>query len=273
MMPHKDATPPHHPQAIIVIPCYNEAKRLDQSKFLNYLQNHPDIGFVFVDDGSRDDTHLLLQGMAAQTPHRIQIVHLKQNCGKAEAVRQGVLRSIGKKNTYIGYWDADLSTPLETIDTFVSILERHPAHLVIGARVKLLGRTIERHKSRHYLGRIFATLASMILRLPVYDTQCGAKLFRNTPLLYQIFKDPFIVNWAFDIELIARMKLITDAVEGPDAITAIIEHPLEQWIHRDGSKVQPMDFCKAPIELFKLYVMLYVPGISSLYRKKLFKDG
>lgn len=271
MMPPKD-TAPAQARAIIIIPCYNEAERLDQSKFLNYLQNHPDTGFVFVDDGSGDGTRLRLQEMAAQAPHSIQVVNLEKNRGKAEAVRQGVLHAIGKENTYVGYWDADLSTPLETIDTFISILERHPVHAVIGARVKLLGRTIERNKSRHYLGRIFATLASMILKLPVYDTQCGAKLFRNTSLLHTIFKDPFIVNWAFDIELIARMKIITDAREGPHAATAIIEHPLEQWIHRDGSKVNPMDFCKAPIELFKLFAMLYGPGLSYLYRKKLFKD-
>src|SRR5438132_292008 len=78
----------------------------------------------------------------------------------------------------IGYWDADLSTPLDQVDRLLAALRDDPqCRLAMGSRVKRLGADIMRRPSRHILGRIFATFASGILGFGVYDSQCGAKLF------------------------------------------------------------------------------------------------
>jgi len=91
----------------------------------------------------------------------------------------------------VGFLDADLATPAEEMLRLVSTLRSSRAQAAFAARVALLGTTIERHATRHYLGRVFATAASLILDLRVYDTQCGAKAFHATPLLAAALEEPF----------------------------------------------------------------------------------
>ena len=125
-----------------------------------------------------------------------------------------------------GFWDADLATPLEQIVDLAAVLLADPKLLMVfGARVRLLGRNIQRQPVRHYLGRCFATTASTLLRLPIYDTQCGAKLFRITPELGVVLADPFQSRWIFDVELLARFMARHRGA--PDAVRdRIYEYPL-----------------------------------------------
>ena len=162
----------------ITVPCYNEAARLKCDAFVEFVREHREVMFIFVDDGSTDETAQLLKSMSQSEAANIRFITLKTNCGKAEAVRQGTLSAIAAGARYVGYWDADLATPLNPILEFVGELKnKSDLLLVMGARVQLLGRTILRKRYRHYLGRVFATVASVVLRMPVYDTQCGAKMF------------------------------------------------------------------------------------------------
>ena len=169
----------------IIVPCYNEARRLPSSEFDTYLATHAGVGFIFVNDGSTDNTLEILQSLQRRWGEHIQVIDQQpEDRGKAEAVRVGVLHA-GVDVRYVGYFDADLATPLDAIAEFVEILNRDPAvDLVIGARVALLGRKIRRRPLRHYCGRMVATVASLVLGIPVYATQCGAKVFRRAPLVH-----------------------------------------------------------------------------------------
>src|SRR5215510_11242640 len=104
--------------AIIVIPCYNEAKRLQVHTFQTFVCEQHALRFLFVDDGSTDDTWQVLEAIHMANPRHFAIYQLPKNVGKAEAVRQGVLRAFAAGSDYVGYWDADLATPLEVIPAF-----------------------------------------------------------------------------------------------------------------------------------------------------------
>ena len=222
----------------IVVPCYNEAKRFDAPAFDLALRDIPGLEFVFVNDGSDDDTLIVLRAFEEKHEGRVRVVDLNQNLGKSHAVRAGMLEALAGGATYCGYWDADLATPLNEIPRFVEVLDAGPMlELVMGSRVKLLGRSVERNPMRHYLGRVSATLTSLLLDLPVYDTQCGAKLFRNSPETRSLFADAFLSGWIFDVELIARMIRQRRDYGLPSAKFAIYELPLRQWHDIPGSKL------------------------------------
>jgi dolichyl-phosphate beta-glucosyltransferase len=218
----------------IVVPCYNEARRLDVSAFVARLAGDDDITFLFVDDGSTDGTSDVLARIVATNPHRSRLLAAPRNMGKAEAVRVGMRAALDDGAASVGFWDADLSTPLTHIAEFAAVLEEQPEiDVVMGARVRMLGRSIHRSGIRHLLGRAYATLASVVLGLPVYDTQCGAKLFRRSPALESALERPFRSRWSFDVELLQRLQLGW----GDRGLDRIVEVPLQEWHDVGQSKV------------------------------------
>jgi len=237
----------------IIVPCYNESKRLNTEAFIRYAGKNKWVYFIFVNDGSSDDTFEIINYMCQSNSEQMLCVDQKINVGKAEAVRRGFLKAIDIGFYNIGYWDADLATPLNAIDKLCALLEGKRVIAAIGSRVKLLGYRIERKPLRHYLGRVFATCASCVLGLPIYDTQCGAKIFKNNSDLKKVFSTPFIVKWIFDVEILARFGVILQNKGVGSLENYALEYPLKEWTHIDGSKVKALDFLLGAIELFKIY--------------------
>jgi dolichyl-phosphate beta-glucosyltransferase len=238
------------------VPCYNEAQRLPVERFRQFVAEHTGVQFLFVNDGSTDDTRGVLHELVQSDPIHFDQLEQSLNQGKAEAVRKGMLAALGRGSRYAGYWDADLATPLSEIPRFIAALEENPGcEICFGSRVRLLGRAIERRAARHYLGRLFATAASFVLDLPVYDTQCGAKLFRVTSETRRLFAERFCVNWTFDVELVARVQSLRSAASlaSPLESARIYELPLNEWRDVAGSKVHPTDFLKALFEMLRIY--------------------
>jgi dolichyl-phosphate beta-glucosyltransferase len=241
-------------EAIVVVPCYNEAKRLDPQAFDAFLDRCADVKLLFVDDGSIDDTPFIMEQLRQRHTRQVCTLRLNSNVGKAEAVRRGVQVALRRRPSMVGYWDADLATPLDSIPQFCEVLRARPElTLVMGSRVALLGRQIRRSGVRHFVGRAFATAASVVLGLPVYDTQCGAKLFRVTPVTHELFSRPFPSRWVFDVEILARMVLTSQSSIESSARETIYEYPLEQWRDVDGSRLRPFDFLTAGIDLAAIY--------------------
>ena len=259
-------------KTIIIVPCYNESKRLRTSDFLSAVGKDEDLVFLLVDDGSSDGTLDILKNMHASNPHQISYLHLQNNSGKAEAVRRGVLKACMMNVDRIGYWDADLSTPLDIIADFSNVLDTTDADIVIGSRVRLLGKIIERRAFRHYLGRLFATCASIFLGIGIYDTQCGAKLFRNTSALKRVFSKPFKVKWIFEIEMLSRFPIVT-AESITEASSRWVEYPLGKWVDQKGSKVGSKDYFKCIIEFMTLLYFFKTPARQGYLKYLLDNDA
>ncbi|MBM9519521.1 glycosyltransferase [Desulforhopalus vacuolatus] len=231
----------------LIIPCYNEAKRLDRKACLSYTAQPDAAELLLVNDGSSDKTAALLAELSKN--EGISFLDLPQNRGKAEAVRQGVLHALHGDCEAVGFWDADFATPLKEVRRFQLFLAAEEWQLVTGARIKRLGAKIERHWYRNYVGRIIATLISCMLRLPAYDTQCGAKLFRRD-LAKRLFAEPFVSTWLFDVELLARAVHFY----GHEAVKKMVyELPLECWEDVSGSSVSFLFIFKIPGELWKIH--------------------
>ncbi|HEU5072936.1 MAG TPA: glycosyltransferase [Polyangiaceae bacterium] len=239
-------------RTVVVMPCYNEAARLDADALLAATRAWPMLSFVLVDDGSSDGTGDLLRSLQAAAPHAFELVFLAKNRGKAEAVRLGMLAAFASSPVLAGYFDADLATPLAEIEPMTKYFDDARVHLVMGSRVKLLGRNVSRSPLRHYLGRVFASSASVILGLEVYDTQCGAKLFRNTPSMRTLFERPFAVTWTFDVELLARLAALAAQGGVPAPQQSVVEHPLAEWRDVSGSKLRPDAALRAVAELARI---------------------
>ena len=251
------------PELVLVVPCYNEAARLDPETFLHFVTTHPGMQLVLVDDGSVDGTGKILDRIRGAAPASVTIVRQPINRGKGEAVRAGMLAALSLHPRVIGFFDADLSTPLHAVDDFLAVLRTQPAvELVLGSRVMLMGRDIRRRPSRHYLGRVFATAVSHALDLPVYDTQCGAKMLRVNAATASLFDEPFRSRWVFDVELIARYLRLAAAPGEPLRRDRIYELVLPAWHDKPGSKLGWADFPRAMVDLGRIWRerLGYVPS-------------
>lgn len=236
--------------SIVVVPCYNESNRLNINEFDKFAKSNPFIRFLFVNDGSEDDTINVLMKMHKDNSSFF-VLDLKENVGKAEAVRKGMMYSMDLMENIdiIAFYDADIATPLSDLKSMIGIVEGNQYYMVTGCRFKRMGGNVERRYFRFLLGRIFATFAANILKLPVYDTQCGAKLFK-AEIAKVIFEKPFISRWLFDVELFARIIVNYGYL---NAKSKILEYPLTEWRDVKGSKLGIKDIIRQPYNLYKIH--------------------
>jgi dolichyl-phosphate beta-glucosyltransferase len=159
----------------IIIPCYNEEKRLPYalSQTIPYVkaQNY-ECEIIVVNDGSTDKTSQVAASFQSTFPG-LRIIEYAQNRGKGYAVKKGMLEATGKFRLFM---DADLAVPVEFI---TKILELAPKHeIVIGSR-GLADSIVEKHQHvfREYGAKCFWLLQRMVTGLKYVDTQCGFKIF------------------------------------------------------------------------------------------------
>lgn len=242
----------------IVIPCYNEQVRLPSIEFINFYNQKKNFHFIFVNDGSKDLTSDVIKEIIDGREDRMCLLEMNINSGKSEAVRLGMLHSqIWNNFEIIGYLDADLSIPLNEAERLTEYFNNENVYFVFGSRLQRLGVNIKKKLYRHIIGRVFATFASKMLNVVVYDTQCGVKFFKKD-VINHIFQEKFNSSWIFDIEVFYRF---INYFKDIDINLVAKEIPLEECIHADGSKIRLHQFLMIPIEMIKLY---YLYNIKTL---------
>ncbi len=245
-----------HPLSVLVIPCHNEALRLDIGRVHAMLEREPDWHFLFVDDGSTDGTALMLEELSRSFRDQVLVLSLPQNAGKAEAVRLGLLHALDQQPlpTYVGYLDADFSTPPESLEPFRDLLlRRKDLQGVIGVRMELGGRQIKRELHKSVLNKLFSWLSSAVLGVRFRDPTCGAKLLRASPELRSALHRPFLSRGIFDVELISRLGLYFERSGLGPLEWSLYEYPLDQWNDVGGSHRKIDDYFEALWDLGKIF--------------------
>lgn len=236
----------------IVVPCFNESKRLDKLAFENFLKEYGDSFFIlFVNDGSTDSTGVMLNDLCEKNPQHFYHLDFEINRGKGEAVRQGMMKCYEMNQfSYIGYFDADLATPLSELLQLQAIAIKNPKfELIFCSRIIRIGADIKRKPQRQILGRIFSIFASMVVKLPIYDTQCGAKIIKNDTVPV-VCGEHFLTSWLFDTEILLRLR----NKQKEQAKNVIYEYPVSKWDDIPGSKLKLIHMLKIPLQLIKIHI-------------------
>lgn len=225
----------------VVIPCFNEEKRLESKKFIDFITKNSGYRLCFVNDGSTDNTEEVLNDLRKGREDFIEIYNCEKNVGKAEAVRKGMLHMNTQADlNYIGFLDADLSTNLIDFDNLVTVIENSSYKIVSGSRISRMGANITKQSSRKLISSMINLIIKKILSLDFKDTQCGAKVFHKDVIEIS-FGKKFITKWIFDIEIFRRITLYFGLNK---AKKILCEQPLKRWVHIDGSKLSIRDSIK-----------------------------
>lgn len=215
------------PKLSIVIPAYNEARRLPRALaeltlFCAGLPAEHEV-LIVVEPGS-DSTLEIAAAHAARHP-AFAIIANEVHRGKGHAVRTGMLRAQGE---LIFYMDADLSVPLREIIAFLDFFASHPEfHLLIGNRAHARSRITRRQSwLRQMMGQTFNGILQRLELASLHDTQCGFKAFRREAAR-EIFRRQTLDGFAFDVEVLLLAERLG---------YGIADLPVE-WINSDDSRV------------------------------------
>jgi dolichyl-phosphate beta-glucosyltransferase len=232
----------------IVIPAYNEERRLPSTldTVLAWVDQNAEV--VVVDDGSSDSTAAMVEARAVKDP-RLRLLRNPGNRGKGYSVRHGMLEARGE---WILFSDADLSAPIEELDKLLAAARKADAAIAIGSRAldrSLVG--VHQNRFRELSGIFFNLVMRVVTGLPFADTQCGFKLY-SAKAVQQVFGRQQLDGFGFDVEdLFIARKLGLRAIEVP-----------VRWNNVEGTKVGMGQALKTFYDL----VVIRWYGISGKYR-------
>jgi dolichyl-phosphate beta-glucosyltransferase len=232
----------NEPELSIVIPAFNEAKRLPLSldRISNYLRDrYPDAEVIVVDDGSTDATAQVVKDRARSWP-QLRLVSPARNGGKGSAVRLGMAAATGR---YRVFTDADLSVPIDDMEKLLTPL-RNGAAVAFASRA-VRGADVQLHQPwyREGIGKAYNLVVQLVALRGVHDSQCGFKAF-TAEAAGRVFPPLQTTGFSFDVEVLYRARKAGFKLE---------EVPT-RWINSPQTKVSTLKGLQAFLEI------LAIPG-------------
>jgi dolichyl-phosphate beta-glucosyltransferase len=222
----KEDAPPETAELDLVIPVFNEEGRIGATlaAITDWATGQGEsLRILVVDNGCVDATAEVVAGVR-QPGVPVEIISCRTR-GKGAAVRAGIAWSTAP---YVGYIDADLSTPPSAITSGMDLL-RSGWEVVIGSRRCAGAGYVSPQGSVRRLGSFAFRLLASDLRGPITDTQCGCKLF-HSPVAKDLFSSSRLTGFAFDVEVLAHARRRD---------LRMIELPI-RWSDNEGSTFRPL---------------------------------
>jgi len=216
---------PQSPLLSIIIPAYNEERRLPGSmeQILSWAQGVPyEVEIIIVENGSTDATTEVAEGFAREHDN-VRVIHSGK--GKGKAVQTGVYAGRGE---YLFICDSDLSMPIAEVEKFLPP-QLDGYDVAIGSREAPGAQRFDEPSYRHLMGRVFNFIVRVLAVPGFSDTQAGFKMFRREAAL-EIFPYMTIMGWTFDVE-----ALYIALKQGKK----IVEVPIN-WYFDEDSRVDPL---------------------------------
>jgi dolichyl-phosphate beta-glucosyltransferase len=239
------------PYLSVIIPAYNESKRLPLTiiDIDKHLQKVPfEYEIIVVDNNSKDATKDIAKRFSSIVKN-MRVIECRAQ-GKGAAVRKGMLESNGQIRLFT---DADNSV---SVDQFLKMqhLFREGYDVVIGSR-DVEGAKMEPAQPwyRRLLGNLGNIFIQIVLLRGIKDTQCGFKAFSEKAAL-KVFPLAIIDGWGFDVEVLALANMFGYKIK---------EMPVV-WVNSADSKVKPTAYILVLLEVVKIKMRM----LRKVYLKK-----
>jgi len=241
------------PELSIVIPAFNEEKRLPRAleRLREYFSPRPggieNVEVLVVDDGSSDSTALIAEEWARKIPGW-RLVSNGENHGKGYSVRHGMLEARGRIALFT---DADLSSPIEESEKLLAAIAAGNDFAIGSRAVDRSLIAVRQSRHRELAGIIFNGFVRFFTGLTFYDTQCGFKAFLREPSR-GVFEEQRIEGFGFDPEILFLAKRL--GLRG-------VEVPV-RWAHDPATKVHVV---RDSIRMFGDLIVIRWNALSGRY--------
>ena len=243
---HSSSNKTNHPCLSIVIPAYNEEKRiantlLETCATIDSFSIPYEI--IVVNDGS-DDRTFEEASKIAKTHGNVKVVHYTQNGGKGNAIKYGCKFVTGDIVTFL---DADLELHPRQLKGFFDYMDKYDADVVVGSKRHPFSK-VNYPTHRKLLSWFYHLLVKAIFNLPVNDTQLGLKLFKRE-VIDTVIPKILVKRYAYDVEILVNAK---------HAGFRIVESPIELYFKRRVGRVRLKDIAKIAVDTSAIFYRLYV---------------